>query len=124
MKTFLILSTALLSLNSFANTESVYEKSAKSYVHEGKAFTQVVLVGNKAYIEMENENGYSCSFQGMYIKSNNTSDIYSGMNDSSDKCEVSITHNNDSVSINHNDKCNNSCGSNAELEVYGISKIK
>ncbi len=115
-----IVSILFLVLAFNAQSEEVYTTSVQSIAHSGLAKTQVVLDGNKVYIELENSTGFSCYFDGMYTGGSEAT--YEAM-DSGSTCKVTVE---DSVSstksITSKGNCIEFCGAGAELEVEGLTR--
>ncbi len=115
-----IVSVLFLVLAFNAQSEEIYQLSVQSVAHSGVAKTQVVLDGNKVYIELENSTGFSCYFDGMYMGGANAT--YAAM-DSRSSCKVTVEESSDgSKSITSKGNCIEFCGAGAELEVEGLTK--
>jgi hypothetical protein len=116
-----IVSILFLVLAFNAQSEEIYTLSVDSLAHGGSAKTQVVLDGNKVYIEHENSTGFSCYFDGMYTGGPKAT--YEAM-DSKSSCKVTVEDNRDgSKNITSKGNCvGDICSAGAELEVEGLTQ--
>lgn len=129
MKKILVLLSFLSMNTTFGHM--VYQKSVASSAHDGQAVTTVLMNGNSVSIELENENGFSCYFDGIY---NDKLDAYLPYEISTQKltkrsksCRVQVTYDiNGTANVEALDKakCSSFCGAGAEISAMGLQLIE